>query len=77
MLTLVIILIKKGKAVGMLKDRDSKRRKKSKPVPGKTHLYVSFAVGHLIPQVLSSQILFMGKPSKSPETERVAFCAVR
>ena len=32
-----------------------------------------FAGGHQLSQVHSSQILFMGKPSKSLKTERVAF----
>lgn len=38
-------------------------------------LYVSFCYGHQLLQVLSSQILFMGKLSESLELDWVAFFA--
>ena len=66
----IIVLIEKEMWWGLLKDCDRKKDEKKQSASRATCIYLpAFAVGHQLSQVLSHQILFMGKPSKSLEIE--------
>ena len=72
LVTNIIVLIEKEKWWGLLKDCASKKDEKKQSTSRAKCIYLpAFAVGHQLSQVLSNQILFMGKPSKSLEIERV------